>query len=124
MMRIHCILLVIVSLGVTALRAHAVTIEPDEIAEFSAPCMLFVSENGATRTLSWSGVTGASTYKVGYRLPNGTIVTLAEVTNTSYEHIGWAWGDCLEYLLVACDGSGLKVCAAHVPDVGSGCPQF
>ena len=102
--------------------AHAITILPGELEHFGSPCTLSFSENGSVRTLSWSSVAGASTYKVGYR--TGTsIVALAEVTGTSYQHTGWSASDCLEYVMVACDGSGTKVCAAHVPNVGTNCSQ-
>ena len=115
------VVLIVIALGVGTVQA--VTIEPTEISSFTSPCTLSISQDGSVRTLSWSAVSGASSYKVGYRLPNETIVALAEVTSTSYEHTGWTSGDCLEYVLVACDGSGSKVCAAHLPDVGTGCPQ-
>jgi hypothetical protein len=111
-----------VALVVSGSSAGAVTITAQDVESFGSPCSLSVAQNGSVRTLSWAAVSGASTYKVGYRL-GGTIVALAEVTGTSYEHSGWSSGDCLEYLLVACDGGGGKVCAAHVPNVGSGCPQ-
>jgi hypothetical protein len=101
--------------------AHAVTILPDELENFGTPCTLSVSQNGSVRTLSWSVVSGASTYKVGYRL-GSSIIALAQVSGTSYDHTGWSASDCLEYVMVACNGSGAKVCAAHVSNVGS-CPQ-
>jgi hypothetical protein len=101
--------------------AQAVTIHPGELESFGVPCALSVSQSGSVRVLSWSPVSGASTYKVGYRL-QGAIYALAEVTGTSYEHTGWSPSDCLEYVMVACDGSGTKICAAHVPNVGS-CSQ-
>ena len=100
--------------------AHAVTILPGELEYFGAPCTLSLTQNGSVRTLSWSAVAGASTYKVGYRI-GGTIVALAEVSGTSYDHKGWSASDCLEYVMVACNGSGEAICAAHVPNVGS-CP--
>jgi hypothetical protein len=115
-------LLVALVVGLSAATAHAIAILPGEIESFGAPCTLSLSQNGSVRTLSWSAVSGASTYKVGYRL-GGTIVTLAEVAGTSYEHVGWSSGDCLEYVMVACDGSGTKVCASHIPNVGTGCPN-
>jgi len=123
MLRTIVMLVVVLVVAMGSSTAQAVTIEPTEIESFSSPCTLSVSQDGSVRTLSWSSVSGASSYKVGYRLPNGTIVALDEVTNTSYEHMGWTPGDCLEYVLVACDGSGSKVCAAHLPDVGTGCPS-
>jgi hypothetical protein len=116
-------ILVVLFLTLRPVAAQAITIEPDDIENFSSPCNLSISTNGSVRTMSWSSVSGASTYKVGYRLGDGTIVALAEVTTSSYEHSGWSSGDCLEYVLVACDGGGSKVCAAHVPNVGTGCPQ-
>jgi len=113
--------LAIALLVMSSTAAHAVGIMPGEIENFSSPCSLSLSQNGSVRTLSWGTVAGASTYKVGYRV-GGSIVTLAEITGTTYEHTSWSSSDCLEYLLVACDGSGSKVCAAHVPNVGN-CPQ-
>jgi hypothetical protein len=105
-----------------ATTAHAVGIMPGELVSFTSPCTLSISQNGSVRTLSWSSVAGASTYKVGYRL-GGSIVTLAEVTGTTYQHTGWSESDCLEYVLVACDAGGAKVCAAHVLIVGTNCPE-
>ncbi len=101
-------LLIVLSAGI----AEAVTILPGEIEHFGSPCTLSISQSGSVRTLSWSTVLGANTYKVGYRL-NGSIVALAEVTGSSYDHVGWSGSDCLEYVMVACDGSGMKICAAH-----------
>jgi hypothetical protein len=109
-------------LALSATTAHAVGIMPGELESFSSPCTLSISQNGSVRTLSWGSVAGASTYKVGYRLA-GSIVTLAQVSGTTYDHTGWSGSDCLEYVLVACDGSGAKVCAAHVPNVGTNCSE-
>ena len=115
------ILLVVLVSAVVPKLAQAVTIHPGELESFGVPCALSVSQSGPVRVLSWSPVSGASTYKVGYRL-QGAIYALAEVTGTSYQHTGWSPSDCLEYVMVACDGSGTKVCAARVPNVGS-CSQ-
>jgi len=114
--------LAIALLVMSSTAAHAVGILPGEIEDFGSPCSLSLSQNGSVRTLSWSSVAGASAYKVGYRL-GGSIVTLAEVSGTSYQHLGWSSSDCLEYLLVACDGGGGKVCAGHLPNVGTSCPE-
>ena len=102
--------------------AWAVTIEEEDLVTFSVPCTLSVSQNGSVRTLSWSSVSGASSYKVGYRT-GGTITGLAELSGTSYDHTGWDPNQCLEYLLVAYDSGGAKICSAHVENVGTSCPQ-
>ena len=114
--------LVLVLIVTSSTASFAIGILPGELENFTSPCTLSLSQNGSVRTLSWSSVTGASTYKVGYRI-GGSIVTLAEVSGTNYEHTGWNASDCLEYVLVASDGSGAKVCAAHLPNVGSNCPE-
>ena len=102
--------------------AWAVTIEEEEIATFTSPCTLSLSQSGSVRTLSWSAVSGANSYKVGYRI-GGTITGLAELTGTSYEHTGWNPNECMEYVLVAYDSGSNKVCAAHVENVGANCMQ-
>jgi len=122
MLRAHFIAAVLF-LMVTCTTVHATNIDPQEVVAFTSPCDLDVSQDGSIRTLSWSGVSGASTYKVGYRLGSGSIVTLAEVSSTSYEHSGWDSATCMEYLLVACDGTGNKICAAHEPNWGTNCPE-
>lgn len=102
--------------------AQAVDIPVGDLQDFTTPCTLSVSGSGSVRTLSWSAVSGASSYKVGYRA-GGTITGLAELTGTSYQHTGWDPDACLEYVLVAYDSGGYKVCAAHVENVGASCPQ-
>lgn len=102
--------------------AHAVYIPLDDIDPFNSPCTLDVSQQGSTRTLTWSAVSGASTYKVGYRQCDGTVVGLAEVTATTYDHTGWNANECLEYVMVAYDSSGQRICSAHKLNVGADCP--
>jgi hypothetical protein len=116
------VVLLTLVLVLCATGAQAVTIAPIELDTFASPCTLSLVENGSVRTLTWDAVSGAASYKVGYR-HGGNIVALAEVTTQSYEHSGWSGSECLEYVLVACDGSGNKICAAHVPNVGTNCPE-
>jgi len=78
-------------------------------------------QEGSLRKMGWGAVSGASSYKVGYRRCNGTIVGLAEVTGLSYDHVGWNSNECLEYVMVAYDSSGNDVCAASAANVGN-CP--
>lgn len=100
--------------------ARATTIPGGDL-EPRSPCTLSVVQDGSVRKMSWGAVSGASSYKVGYRRCDGTIVGLAEVTGLSYEHLGWNSNECLEYVMVAYDSSGNDVCAAHVTGIGN-CP--
>lgn len=102
--------------------AQAIDIPINDFSDFTSPCTLNVSQQGSTRTLSWSAVSGASTYKVGYRLCNGKVEGLAEVTTTAYEHAGWDANQCLEYVMVAYDASANRICAAHNLNWGGDCP--
>ncbi len=105
-----------------AAAAWAITYPDPDLDVFDPPCTLTVSvDDGAQRVLSWSAVSGASTYRVGFRRCDGSTAVLADVTGTSYTHSGYHQNECLEYLLVAYDSGGSKVCAAHVVGVG-GCP--
>jgi hypothetical protein len=99
----------------------AVTIKEEDIdASFAAPCSLQLSQNGGTRTLTWSAVSGASFYRVGYRpAGGGAIVGLSETTALSYNHVGWNPNVCLEYILVAYNASGSSLCSGHVTNVGA-----
>ncbi len=121
MHRVFLLSLIVLSL-ILVLPAGAVTIPEWEIEDFQSPCTLSLSQSGSVRTLSWSAVSGASSYKVGYRT-GGTITGLAELTGTSYDHTGWDPDACLEYVLVAYDSGGAKICAAHVENVGASCSQ-
>jgi hypothetical protein len=112
----------VVALLVPTATAQAVEIPVQDLESFTSPCTLSVSQNGSVRTLSWSAVSGASSYKVGYRT-GGTTVGLAELSGTSYDHTGWDPDACLEYVLVAYDSGGAKICAAHVENVGGNCPK-
>jgi hypothetical protein len=95
-----------------ALAAGAgVTIPEGDLSPLSAPCQLTVTESPTTRVLTWSQVAGATSYKVGF-IRGSEIVGLAETSNTTYTHSGFDPGSCLQYVVVAYDGSGRKVCAA------------
>ena len=102
-----------------ATTAFAIGIPPTDLDPFTSPCTLAVTENGSTRTLSWNLVLGAATYRVG-RIPKGEteVDGLAEVTGTSYVDTTWVSNECYEYVMVAYDSSGDKVCSAHVENVG------
>jgi hypothetical protein len=102
---------------VAAPAAAIVIIPPGDLSPFGAPCTLDVHEIGQSRVLSWAAVAGAATYRVGF-VGNGEVVGLAEITGTTFEHIGWAASECLEYVVVAYDAGGVRVCAAHVPRIG------
>lgn len=107
---------------VLAISLTSAAIAPEDLESFASPCTLSLDQAGSVRTLSWDAVSGAATYKVGYRM--GTEITeLAELTGLSYEHTGWNPGDCYEYVLVAYDGGGVKVCSAHIENVGTNCPE-
>lgn len=99
----------------------APTIPEGDLQFFGSGCSLAVLEGGSSRSLTWPSVAGASSYKVGYRECNGTIVGLAEVTGVSYTHTGWSPNACLEYICVAYDSSGNKICAGHCY-AGNSCP--
>jgi hypothetical protein len=101
--------------------ASATTLPADDLQSPGPPCALSVSDIGSARTLSWSSVSGASSYKVGYRRGNGTIVGLAEITLTSYVHTGFDPNECLEYVMVAYDSGGTRICSASVPNIGLDC---
>ena len=100
--------------------AHATTIPADDL-EPRSPCTLTIEQDGSVRKLSWGAVSGANSYKVGYRRCDGTIVGLAQVTGLSYDHVGWNSNECLEYVMVAYDSGGNDVCAASAANVGN-CP--
>lgn len=107
---------------VVAVSLSSAMIAPEDLASFTSPCTLSVEQAGSVRTLSWDAVAGAVSYRVGYRM--GTEITeLAQLAGTSYEHTGWNPNDCYEYVVVAYDSSGVKVCAAHVENVGAQCPE-
>ena len=110
------------SLGLVVATALAIDIPVGDLEDFGFPCTLSLTQSGSVRTLSWSAVSGASSYKVGYRA-GGTTVGLAELSGTSYDHTGWDPDACLEYVLVAYASGGAKICAAHLENVGTSCPQ-
>jgi hypothetical protein len=112
-------ILALVALVVEAAPAAAigVIIPIGDLNPFGAPCSLSLGENGQSRMLGWSPVAGAAFYRVGY-VAGTEVVGLAELPGTSFEHIGWAANECLEYVVVAYDSGGVKVCSAHVPRVG------
>lgn len=115
MIRSSCIAIVLL---LTASLAFAVAIPEDELEPFGYPCDLTVTEIDNTRTLSWPAVSGASTYKVG-RIPAGKSVEgLAEVTGTAYNDVSWDSSECYEYVMVAYDSGGNRICSAHVENVG------
>jgi hypothetical protein len=97
--------------------ALGVIIPAGDLSPFGAPCTLAVQEINQSRMLSWEPVAGAAFYRVGYVTASG-VVGLAELSGTSFEHIGWAANECLEYVIVAYDAGGVRVCSAHVPGVG------
>lgn len=122
MVRAICLLVLILSCVLGVETSEAVHIPMDDVQDFETPCALGLEEVGPVRTLTWSSVSGASSYRIGYRTCDGTIVGLAEVPVTTYAHVGWDAAECLEYLMVAYDSAGKKVCAAHILNVGTGCP--
>jgi hypothetical protein len=101
--------------------AQAITIPAEDIEPFAGPCTLTLSQITSARLLSWDAVSGADKYVIGYRTSDGTIVGLATVYRTGYEHSGYDPDECLEYVMVAYDSSGSKVCSARLPGVGD-CP--
>jgi len=112
--RILLTALLLASLATAA--AAVVTISEGDLQEFTGPCTLTVSESSAARTLTWTAVSGASSYKVGFR--GHVLVGLAETSGTTFVHSGFDTEDCLEYFVVAYDGTGRRICAAHAPLVG------
>lgn len=115
-------ILTLVALG-AAVAAQAITYAEPDLDRFGPPCTLTVNVTGSSdRLLSWDSVSGASTYWVGFRRCDGSNEVLAIVTGTSYTHSGFDPEECLEYLLVAYDAGGTKVCAARADRVGTKCP--
>ena len=106
-----------IALTAAPVAALGVTIPTGDLSPFGAPCTLAVQEIGQSRMLSWEPVAGAASYRVGYVTASG-VVGLAELSGTSFEHIGWEANECLEYVVVAYDGGAVRVCSAHVPGVG------
>lgn len=122
MSRMISSIVVLVAVVLSASTASAVNIPPDHLDPFSLPCVINITEMGSSRLIVWDSVTGASSYKIGYRRCDGTIVGLAEVMDTSYVHIHENTDECLEYVMVAYDSNGVRVCSAHVTGVGADCP--
>jgi hypothetical protein len=120
--RVACLSFLIGLLASAA--AWAITYpDPDLDPRFGPPCTLSVTPTGSSeRQLTWSPVTGASTYWVGFRRCDGSTEVLAAVAATSYTHAGFDPDECLEYLLVAYDVVGAALCSAHTAPVGSKCP--
>jgi hypothetical protein len=101
--------------------AHATTISDGDLVP-RPPCTLTIEQTGSIRRLSWSAVAQATSYKLGYRRCDGTIVGLAEVTELAYEHQGWSSSECLVYFMVAYDSGGDDVCAARAAAGNCPCP--
>ncbi len=113
------VLLTTMILLMFAVVAHAIYIPGTDLEPFSSPCGLEVTENGSTRTLSWSSVSGVSIYKVG-RIPDGeSVVGLAQTNSTSYDDTAWDSQECYEYVVIAYDANEKKICSAHVENVGT-----
>ena len=70
--------------------------------------------------MTWAPVSGAVIYKVGF-VRRLEVVGLAETSSTTYTHSGFDPGDCLDYVVVAYDGAGHRVCAARTYRIGR-CP--
>jgi chitodextrinase len=107
-------------LGALATTAIAtVTIPEGDLSEFNGSCTVSVTESPSSRTLAWTSVPGAASYKVGYRSQD--LVGLAETSATTFVHSGFNPDACYEYVVVAYDGAGRRICAGHAPRVGK-CP--
>jgi hypothetical protein len=100
--------------------ASATIIPVDDLDPMRSPCSLTLSQSDLTRTLQWSAVPGATSYKIGYRTCDGTLIGIAEVTGTSYFHVGWNPGECMDYVMVAYSGNE-NICSAIREDSGN-CP--
>ena len=96
------------------------TIPEGDLNPLNAPCSLTISESGDQRLLSWSPVAGVVVYKVGF-IRRLEVVGLAETSATTYTHLGFDDEECLDYVVVAYDGTGHRVCAARAQRVGR-CP--
>ncbi len=107
---------------VAAVTVQAITYSEDDYDRTGPPCTLSVVQTGSSdRMLSWDSVSGASQYLLAFR-GCGSSQLLAIVTGTSYSHSGFDPGECIEYLLVAYDASGTKICSARTDPVGTKCP--
>jgi len=119
----HVPLLLTLAALAAAAGAQALITYPDpDIDPCTAPCVLTVVATADSRQLTWPAIAGASSYWVGFRRCDGSNEGLAIVTGTSYTHAGFDPGECLEYLLVAYDAGGVKVCSARTERVGAKCP--
>ncbi len=119
-MRRLILLSAVLTLSATAASA---SIPWDDAMDPAAPCVLTVTEAGSNRTCAWSSVSGADHYKVG-RYKNtteGVVDHLATVSNLSYVDSTWNSSWCYDYVVVAYDSAGDKICSALVTEVGS-CP--
>ena len=101
---------------------YAIYVNEEDLTPFTSPCDLTVTEDGSSRHLSWSAISGASYYVVGRKPEGGSTEGLAQVTNTSYDDTSWKPSECYEYVVIAYDGTSSKVCSAHVLEVGY-CPS-
>jgi len=102
---------VLLGASATLSTGAGVLIPESDVSPLSAPCQLTVTEAPDSRVLTWSPVSGAINYRVGY-IRNGEIVGLAETASTTYTHAGFDPNACLKYVVVAYDGTGHRVCAA------------
>lgn len=108
---------------VAAVSVQAITYSDEDYDRTGPPCTLNVVQTGnSDRLLSWDSVSGASQYLLAFRRCDGSSQLLAIVTGTSYTHSAIDPGECIEYLLVAFDASGTKVCSARTDRVGTKCP--
>jgi hypothetical protein len=117
---ITCYLLLSLVLCLAPAVRAVTTIPEDDMDPFTGPCSLAIAETTGGCQLSWDAVSGTSYYVVGYRTCDGVTVGLAELAGTSYEYTGHDPSACLEYVVVAYDGSGVKICSAHA--FTSACP--
>ncbi len=99
--------------------AYAIGITDNDLDPFSSPCDLQLTQNGGTRTMTWSSINDAITYKVGRIQDGGSVETIGETTDTTFQDTTWDANECYEYVIVAYDSNNKKVCSAHVENVGS-----
>jgi hypothetical protein len=94
-----------------------VTIPEGDLNPLTAPCSLTLTESNQLRVLTWGAVAGAANYKVGL-IRGAEVIGLAETSGTTYTHSGFDPGDCVQYVVVAYDGAGQRICAAQAPLTG------
>jgi hypothetical protein len=101
-----------------SLTASAGGIDTHDLEPFGPPCTLSVTENGQGRLLGWGAVSGASFYRAG-RIPAGSALEdLVETSGRSFLDTTYDPDACYEYVVVAYDANGDKICSARVTDVG------